>query len=517
MARLRDLGIGTRLALAFAALVAITLAVAALALLRMDAVDDVVQRLTHDDYRKVALSNRLADLTRSNGMLSWQAVASPDADARRDAAERIARNRSAVDEVLADLDRALRKPQARELLATIVAARRGFVESFGAALQEARDGRRDAALARLSVETVARLDALSAENAKLVAFQDEVFESSAADARATYERASVILAVLLAVAVATGSLLAWRTTRSVVAPLREAETAAGRLAAGDLASRTRTDRHDEAGRMLASLDAAMGALGDAMRAVDVSARQTALAAGEIAQGNSDLSARTETQAASLEQTAAAVDELSATLKTNAEHAAEADRMATAAAGLATDGGRTIEALGASMRELRDVSERIAGITRTVDEIAFKTNILALNAAVEAARAGESGRSFAVVATEVRALAGQCSSAAADIGRLVQTSVERVQEASGQADASGRAVREIAGAIDQVAHRVAEITRAVGEQAGGLGQINAAVAELDRGTQHNAALVEQLAATATRMREQADALSGEVGRFTLEAA
>jgi methyl-accepting chemotaxis protein len=192
-------------------------------------------------------------------------------------------------------------------------------------------------------------------------------------------------------------------------------------------------------------------------------------------------------------------------------------MAAEAAGLAGDGGRSIDGVVRSMEALREDSEKIAGITRNIDEIAFKTNILALNAAVEAARAGEQGRSFAVVAAEVRALAAQCASAATDIGRLVESSVGRVQQAATEVDASGRAVRAASGAIERVAEIVAGITRAVAEQAGAIDQINAAVGGLDRDTQHNSALVEQLAATAASLRQQADTLTEAIGRFRLAPA
>jgi PAS domain S-box-containing protein len=238
------------------------------------------------------------------------------------------------------------------------------------------------------------------------------------------------------------------------------------------------------------------------------------AANEISSGNNDLSARTEQQAASLEETASSMEELASTVKQNAENAKQANQLALAASGIAIKGGEAVGQVVNTMANINASARKIEDIISVIDGIAFQTNILALNAAVEAARAGEQGRGFAVVAGEVRNLAQRSASAAKEIKELITDSVGKTTEGTIQVENAGRTMEEVVSSVKRVTDIIAEITAASVEQSSGINQVNTAVTNMDETTQQNAALVEQAAAAAESLLEQANALSQAVSVFHL---
>ncbi|MES2608610.1 MAG: Cache 3/Cache 2 fusion domain-containing protein [Pseudomonadota bacterium] len=316
--------------------------------------------------------------------------------------------------------------------------------------------------------------------------------------------ALVLLAVVLVLA----------TRRLVGTPVQQLSTALGYLAQGDLTHAVAVKSRDEIGTLAQAMEGFRVRLLESLGTVRSSAESVSAASAEIAHGNQDLSARTESQASSLEQTSASMEELGATIRHNADGAAQANQLAVRASQVATDGGKVVSQVVSTMHGINTSSQKIADIIGVIDGIAFQTNILALNAAVEAARAGEQGRGFAVVAAEVRNLAQRTAAEAKAIKELIVASSTMVQQGSVLADQAGSTMQEVVQSIGRVASMVAEISAASSEQTAGVGQVGEAVTQLDQATQQNAALVEEMAAAASSLRSQAEQMVGAVAQFQL---
>jgi len=317
----------------------------------------------------------------------------------------------------------------------------------------------------------------------------------------------LVFMVLLGVSLVRG------ITRSLAQAVRTSEA----IASGDLSLSIQSDGKDEISVLLLSMRAMQDSLVRVVTSVRRGAEGVSSASSEIAAGNHDLSARTENQASALEQTAASMEQLSATVKQNAESARLANQLATSASTVAVQGGEVVTQVVQTMQGINESSRRIADIISVIDGIAFQTNILALNAAVEAARAGEQGRGFAVVASEVRSLAGRSAEAAREIKSLINASVERVEQGTALVDRAGVTMAEVVSSIRRVTDIMGEISAASGEQALGVQQVGDAVTQMDQVTQQNAALVEQMAAAASSLNQQAGELVQIVAAFKLSGA
>ncbi|MDP8568051.1 methyl-accepting chemotaxis protein [Methylophilus aquaticus] len=285
---------------------------------------------------------------------------------------------------------------------------------------------------------------------------------------------------------------------------------------GDLTQRITT--HDKAGeiqQLCEGVNSIVNAMTDILARVKVAGETILTASNEISTGNNDLSQRTEEQASSLEETSASMEEIASTVKKNAENAKQASVMTVKAGEIATRGGDVFGKVVTTMSEITESSSRIEEIITVIDSIAFQTNILALNAAVEAARAGEQGRGFAVVAGEVRNLAQRSATAAKEIKQLIADSAEKVTNGSQYVDQANGTIDEIVTAIQQVSDLISEITSASQEQSAGIDQINTAVTQMDEVTQQNAALVEEAAAAAMSLVDQANQLNDTVSHYRLQ--
>ncbi|MBS0508094.1 MAG: MCP four helix bundle domain-containing protein [Proteobacteria bacterium] len=320
------------------------------------------------------------------------------------------------------------------------------------------------------------------------------------------------LAVLITVMVVVPSTML--NMVSICRPLEAARALAQAIASGDLSQRMVVEGRDEAAdlqRALLDMQAGLGAIVARVREAEGS---IAVASQEIASGNQDLSARTEQTAGNAQQAVAALSQLTTTVQQTASSSQVASQLVASASGQATRGGQVVQQAVASMRDIAASSQKIGDIIGLIDSIAFQTNILALNAAVEAARAGEQGRGFAVVAGEVRNLAQRSAQAASEIKGLIQSSEHAVDGGVRHVEDAGAAMQEIVGSVQRVSDIIGEINSAATEQASGIGEVHDSVAEIDRMTQQNAALVEESAAAADSLREQAARLSQLVLQFRL---
>ena len=338
---------------------------------------------------------------------------------------------------------------------------------------------------------------------------------AAADAMiAGASRAQWISAIAVTVVVALAALFGWLLRRSIVRPLREASEAAATVARGDLTVRMRTGRSDEIGQLLMALNKMVESLHYVVTEVRDSGESIHVASSEVAAGNTDLSARTEHAASNLQQTAASIAQLAQMVAANADSTRQANDLAVNATQVASKGGEVVSQVVRTMEEINASSQKIADIVGIIDGIAFQTNILALNAAVEAARAGEQGRGFAVVASEVRALAGRSANAAREIKALISTSVEKVSDGAKLVVTAGSTMGDIVQSVERVTTLMSAINAASSEQSTQIGQVSQAVDQLDHMTQQNAALVEEGAAAAQSLQDQANRLAGAMGQFQL---
>jgi len=346
---------------------------------------------------------------------------------------------------------------------------------------------------------------------------DSLYDLAVKDSNASYTQAMWILFAVL-VAVLAVIISVWLGVRkTLISPLNRLIDSIRHIAGGDLVKRIDVESHNEMGELAHSLRHMQGELARTVGEVRQGADAIYSGASEIAMGNNDLSSRTEQQAASLEETAASMEELTATVKQNAENARQASHLALSASETAQKGGKVVDNVVQTMRDITASSQKIADIISVIDGIAFQTNILALNAAVEAARAGEQGRGFAVVAGEVRNLAQRSAQAAREIKSLIEDSVNRVDLGSTLVESAGETMDEIVNAVTRVTDIMGEIASASDEQSRGIDQVGLAVAEMDRVTQQNASLVEESAAAAAALEEQASRLTQSVAVFRIQQA
>ena len=431
--------------------------------------------------------------------------------------QNIDKRRKANDEAWPRMNAAFTSDEGKRLLDAADVKRRAWTAKADAAIEAVR--RNDfsnevmaAFLAAGRSEGAALFEAMEG----LVAFQQQRAMAAATAAQA---RAQSLLWIFAGMALLIGVPATWMFVtllariRSGFATADEVSTA---IAAGDLRVDARVDGRDEIAHLLGQMHLMRERLLDLIRDVRSAAEGVQVAASEVASGNMDLSSRTEQTAGNLQQTASTTDELSATVRQNADNAGQANQLAKTASEVAGRGGQVVGEVVETMKGINDSSRRISDIIGVIDSIAFQTNILALNAAVEAARAGEQGRGFAVVASEVRSLAQRSAEAAREIKGLIGASVEHVEQGTQLVDRAGSTMQEVVASIQRVSDIVGEITVASKEQSEGVAMVGNSITQMDQATQQNAALVEQSAAAAASLRDQADQLVQAVAGFKLPA-
>jgi methyl-accepting chemotaxis protein len=406
-----------------------------------------------------------------------------------------------------------------QTIAKLVANQNKLLDDYAAVIapiaQQLQDAKMDASVALAYAgkadDTVKQLQAntdalLKAQQAQLAQVRRDLADSATLT--------SMVRLLIVGATLALFVPLMWITLNSVCKPLDQAIVIASRVAQGDLSVDWAVEGRDEPARLMLALQGMQTELRRLVGQVRESSESIQMASTEVAVGNQDLSHRTEEAASSLQQTASSMTQLTSNVRQSADAASQANQLASSASAVASRGGEVVAQVVSTMDQINASSKKIADIIGVIDGIAFQTNILALNAAVEAARAGEQGRGFAVVAGEVRSLAQRSAEAAKEIKALIGTSVDKVETGARLVQDAGTTMNEIVASVQRVTDIIGEITAASSEQSGGIGQINSAITQLDQMTQQNAALVEESAAAAESLKEQAHKLAAIVATFRL---
>jgi methyl-accepting chemotaxis protein len=436
-------------------------------------------------------------------------------------ARRVEAERPALKKRLADAAATLQKidlPDTNEedaLIKAAVAEIDTFAKKVDAALELSAT---DAKAAVAAIGSVDEQYKRAVEAVQVVGrFVNDRATAMMARANSNASMAAWVVWVTFGVAAAIAMVLAVRLARRTVGELVTLTKGASDLAGGNLGVPFEIRSKDEVGDMARALEGMREALTRMIVNIRGTSESIRSASSEVAQGNQDLSSRTEQQASNLQQTAASMEQMTSTVKHNADTASQASQLANAASEVAERGGVVVAQVVSRMGEISQSSRKIEEIIAVIDGIAFQTNILALNAAVEAARAGEQGRGFAVVAGEVRNLAQRSAQAAREIKSLIADSVAKVESGSSLVNEAGQTMGDIVAQVRRVTDLIGEITSATLEQSSGIGQVNQAVTQLDQMTQQNAALVEQSAAAAQSLKDQADRLAEAVAMFKVSQA
>ena len=506
--------IGTLLRAGFGTLLIFMLAMIFLSVSRFSSVGDANNKIITEDWVSASSANLIDSIAREDARRTLALFILPDRAARAKSYEQIDADKITIDNALASLSKFIGTSEEKALVEKIQALRSTYSASFIKVAELIESDQRDQAAKMMNEETFPALDALLQSIRTLVDLQKKGLEANGAQAQHDIQLSRVWMIALGAIALLVSVGLSYQIGRWITAPLNHAVTVAQTVAAGDLSSHIDTTGKNETAQLMQALKAMNDSLSRTVGQVRAGTETIATASSQIASGNLDLSGRTESQASALEQTASSMEELTSAVKQNVDHAQQANHLVVSASDVAVKGGQVVGQVVATMGSIKESSRKIVDIIGVIDSIAFQTNILALNAAVEAARAGEQGRGFAVVAAEVRNLAQRSASAAKEIKTLIGDSVDKVDEGSKLVDNAGMTMNEIVTSVQHVADIMSDITSASQEQSAGIEQVNQAIAQMDEMTQQNAALVEQAAAAAQSMQNQAKSLLQAVSIFKL---
>ncbi len=514
----RPASIGSRLALGFFGMALLLVCVAALNTLALHAADGRLRRIVDVHNAKVDLASRMLDQinvmavqVRSITLMFFMKNTQEEQDAFEAAQAAYLELERTLEEAMGEGGASARE---RELLAALKAGAARTLPLLSEAAKAGRAGAQMGAATILTEQALPHETAWRQTVADLIDTAREQSHQAYLDSRAAQRRALVSSGLLVLVGLGLAALIGWRLTQGVKRPIAQAMRVAERIAEGDLSAAVPAASNDETGRLLQALATMQARLHALVAQIRESAALLGVASAEVAGGNRELSERTESAASSLQQTAASIDHLAGASRDGAAAATEASALALDASAAAGRGGEVIGQVVTTMTGIEQGARRVAEITAVIDAIAFQTNVLALNAAVEAARAGEQGRGFAVVAGEVRALAQRSAEAAKEIAELIGASVNQAEAGAALVHTAGATMQEIVGSVAHVGERVQAITAAATAQSASIDQVNTAVAQLDDMTQRNAALVEQSAAAAQSLAQQALRLSALVATFRL---
>jgi len=515
---LSALKVSSRLYLGFGLLLVLLLGIAVFSYTRLSSLNDNVNFLVSDRYAKTVLVDSISNNVNLIARAVRNVALSTDESVISQEMDRIKKAREESNATLRKLDDVIPSEKGKALMAALKQSSVEYYveqENLLALLAKGNaDEARKQIFGAMRIKQATMFGALK----QLSDYHRALMDETVAQSQETYRHACVLLTIVSAAAFALSLIAALLITRSIIRQLGGepdyAMSIASDIASGNLA-RSITIRPGDQTSLIASIRVMRNRLAEIVGQVRAGTDTIATASGQIASGNLDLSSRTEQQASSLEETASAMEELTSTVKQNADNARQANQLAVSASEVAVAGGSVVSQVVETMGSINASSKKIVDIISVIDGIAFQTNILALNAAVEAARAGEQGRGFAVVATEVRNLAQRSASAAKEIKSLIDNSVTQVDTGSKLVAQAGSTMEDVVNSVKRVTDIVGEITSASQEQSEGIEQINLAITQMDEVTQQNAALVEEAAAAAQSMQEQANKLSEVVSVFKLD--
>jgi len=509
-----NLKIGKRLALGFSVILLLAIVIICIGIWRLQGVTDATKAMMQKPLEKERLISDWFPYVQTSILRVTAIAKSTDPALAPFFAKEDAASSKISTELLKKLQAVLETDQELVLFKKIEEQRQLYVVARDQMRKAKAAGDLDEANRLLETAFMPRATDLKDALQNLLTMQRKSIDDTAADIDRMAHTGRTLLIVLGVLILLFGVSCAWYLTVNITGPLTVAVGVARGIADGDLTARIVVRSKDEVGMLLSALkdmnSSLLRIVGDVRGGTDA----IATASGQIASGNLDLSSRTEEQASSLEQTAAAMEQLSATVKQNSDNAVQANSLANSASTVAAEGGDVVGEVISTMRSIDASSKKIVDIISVIDGIAFQTNILALNAAVEAARAGEQGRGFAVVASEVRSLAQRSAAAAKEIKTLIGDSVEKVGAGTRLVEKAGVTMNDVVASVKRVTDVVSEISAASREQSEGIDQVKHAVTQMDSVTQQNAALVEEAAAAAQSLQQQADNLARIVSVFKL---
>jgi methyl-accepting chemotaxis protein-1 (serine sensor receptor) len=511
---MKNLKIGTRMTITFAALVFLLLMIAGVALSKLSKMGAATTKITDDWLPRMELINSMDKDLASLRLHELNHVMNSDGRVKAAAEASVNELQLGLNNALTAYKPRISSPDEQDLYDAFVKDHGLYLGATQRLFDLSRQHENIEALALLGGDSNTLYTSASNHLRELVTMNSRRANAEGALAARVYADSWSAMAGAGSTAVVLATVAALWLVMSITRPLAQALQVAERVAAGDLTGEIEVTSRDETGHLLGALQRMQESLVNTVTAVRGNAQSVASASAKIAEGNSDLSSRTEQQASALQETAASMEELGATVRQNAESALTADQLAVTASSVAAQGGNVVAEVVETMKGINESSKRIAEIIGVIDGIAFQTNILALNAAVEAARAGEHGRGFAVVASEVRNLAARCAEAAKEIKTLIGISVARVDRGTHLVDQAGATMSEVVSAIRHVTEMMSEISASSAQQSQGVAQVGEAVTHLDQATQQNAALVEEIASSANRLSSQAEALVSAVEVFKL---
>ena len=509
---LSHLRIGQRLAVSYALLILLLMAIGAYGAANANHLAKDLDRTANSSLVKIAAANAL------ESDVNIIARASRDL-LLLDEARQIKKQKAAIDGAMQNLESHLGELQAqvdddkeRDIVAQVKERQARFLASVSKFLKVQADGSPDEARESLITDVRPAQQAYQESLKRLVESKFESARELAESGSSLASRSVAITMGLVVVAVLIGGGGGVAISRSIIVPARQAKDAALAISSGDLSHRIQASGQDELGQMLHAMKDMQDALSGVVNSVSQAAGEVAHNSGAIANSNSNLSDRTARSAASLQNTAASVEQIAANLTGASELTRKAAGIAGKARQSASAGGQVVAQVVSTMEEISTSSRKIGDIIGVIDGIAFQTNILALNAAVEAARAGDHGKGFAVVASEVRALASRSAQAAKEIKVLIQESSVKVENGTALVNNAGATIRSVVDEVNNMGQLIEEISHSAQEQAAGVGVVNGAMNELDRATQQNTTLVDELSRSTEALRDSSSRLLDAVGFF-----